>query len=94
MELKRGPSVVKELRSAQRLWHRTSLKLGIQTFGASIDLSGGQVSVFRITLDGRVLGEELLATVSAAELYHNVITEIIISARCFSPCVPFKSEAY
>ena len=37
LELKMGPSVVKELRPTQRRWHLISLLLGITTYGATID---------------------------------------------------------
>lgn len=81
MELKRGPSVVNELRPAQRLWHRTSLKLGIPTHGATIEHSGGRVLIFRLTLTGRVLGEVLLDAVDSNSLQLDVLTRIISAAQ-------------
>lgn len=50
LELKRGPSVLKALRPAQRLWHRTTLTNGAQTFGASIEASKGWSGGFVIWL--------------------------------------------
>lgn len=49
LELKRGPSVAKELRPSQRLWHRTSIERGIRTFGATLT-TGGVVIGFELGL--------------------------------------------
>lgn len=78
LELKRGSSVVKELRPAQRLWHRTSLKLGIPTHGLTIEHTGGRVLVFRLILNERVLEEVLLEEVDSNSLQLDVLTQIIM----------------
>lgn len=70
LELKRGESVVKELRPAQRLWHRTALTMGTPTYGATIveddAWSGGfRILIYSIELRwGRTLVEVLLETIS------------------------------
>lgn len=69
LELKRGESVVKELRPAQRLWHRTALTMGTPTYGATIvkdaAWSGGfRIKIYSIGLRERTLIEVLLETIS------------------------------
>lgn len=58
VELKRGPSVVKELRPTQRLWHRNSLSLGIQTYGMTLR-SDGTVALVALRLSGGFMSELL-----------------------------------
>ena len=67
-ELKRGGSVVKNLRPTQRRWHRTSLELGIPTYGMSISLNGKQVLVFSLGLDSGGLNEYLIEAIEPEEL--------------------------
>ena len=61
-ELKRGPSVLKELRPSQRLWHRNSLHLGIPTYGASISLDEDRISIFKLSLIGKKISGDLIET--------------------------------
>ena len=57
MELKRGPSVVKALRPAQRLWHRSTLSLGIPTFGLTLKMDGVSCLMVALSCSGGILGE-------------------------------------
>jgi hypothetical protein len=58
LELKRGNSVVRELRPTQRLWHKTAILIGAKTYGATLR-SSGAVSIVRILLPGGHIGSEL-----------------------------------
>ena len=56
MELKRGPSVVRELRPAQRAWHRCQLHAGVNTYGLTI-LRNRAVVLFQLALSGGLMSE-------------------------------------
>ena len=56
VELKRGPSVVRELRPAQRAWHRCQLHAGINTYGLTI-LRNRTVVLFRLALSGGIMSD-------------------------------------
>jgi len=67
LELKRGNSVIKELRPTQRLWHRTSLSFGIRTHGLVLR-SDYSVILFEIKLSGGFSSELSEAIVCEFEL--------------------------
>lgn len=56
VELKRGLSVVKELRPSQRAWHRALLHAGARTYGLTLT---GMVSVilFKLSLSGGLMSD-------------------------------------
>lgn len=56
VELKRGPSVAKELRPAQRAWHRMQLHAGMPTYGLTA-LQDGSVKMFSLSLSGGLMSE-------------------------------------
>lgn len=58
LELKRGNSVVAGLRPTQRLWHRNSLNLGIQTYGMTLR-QDESVSLVALRLSGGFNGDLL-----------------------------------
>lgn len=68
LELKRGLSVVKELRPTQRLWHKSIIIRGASSFGAAI-AKDGSVRFFQLFMWGRSissgLGEEQIAHLPA-----------------------------
>lgn len=73
LELKRGQSVVKELRPSQRLWHRTSIMRGARTYGAAIG-SDNLVRLYEMigssgSLSGP-LSEKLLSSVFVGLFTH------------------------
>lgn len=49
LELKRGKSIIKELRPTQRLWHRSSISFGIKTYGLTL-CSDYSVLLFELKL--------------------------------------------
>ncbi len=51
VELKRGRSVLRELRPSQRMWHRTQLHNGIKTYGLLL-LRDDSVELYRLSLSG------------------------------------------
>ena len=67
-ELKRGPSVLKALRPSQRLWHRTSIELGIRTFGMTISYSGESIDVFELGLSNGNLFESMIGQMQPVNL--------------------------
>ena len=56
IELKRGPSVVRELRPAQRAWHRCQLHAGVNTYGLTI-LRNRAVALFQLALSGGIMSD-------------------------------------
>lgn len=74
LELKRGSrGVVAELRPSQVRWHKTSLRLGIQTYGASLRACGGLVDMFRLGIEGKVLTEELIECIPVQDYNYDRI---------------------
>ena len=51
LELKRGRSVVKELRPTQKLWHKSIIMRGAKSFGAAI-AKDGSVRFFELFMRG------------------------------------------
>ena len=79
IELKRGRSVVKELRPSQRMWHKSSILLRAATFGATIH--DGVVDVFQLillehSLAGK-LDELLLATIRADSFSYSYLVDAL-----------------
>ena len=58
LELKRGKSVVRELRPSQRLWHKTAILMGVRTYGATLTAEG-EVLLVTLLLPGGKLSSEL-----------------------------------
>lgn len=68
LELKRGKSVVRELRPSQRLWHKSAILMGVKTYGATLTAEG-DVLLVAIQLPGGTLSSELTeVTVSSVSL--------------------------
>lgn len=81
VELKRGPSVVKELRPSQRRWHRASLANGAQTYGLTLR-NDGMVVMVALGLTGGLMSElfeTALLTKPLASLSHYDVVEQISS---------------
>lgn len=81
VELKRGDSVVKELRPSQRRWHRLNLHSGLQTYGLTLR-NDGQVVMFAIGLAGGLMSELIerkIMRCSLEELNYNAVSYVITS---------------
>jgi len=68
LELKRGMSVVKELRPTQRLWHRTSISFGVKSYGLTL-CSDYSVMLFGLRLAGGFSGELHETLIGTFELH-------------------------
>ena len=80
VELKRGPSVVKELRPSQRAWHRASLHHGAQTFGLSLR-NDGSVIMVALGLAGGLMSElietQMMSWQNMGQLDYSQVIQLI-----------------
>lgn len=85
IELKRGRSVVKELRPSQRAWHRATLHAGGITYGITL-LNDGSVLMVRLALSGGLMSElqehAMDRWETLAEMEYSHIKELISAYSC------------
>ena len=83
IELKRGPSVVKELRPSQKVWHKLSISMGGRTYGATLD--GSSVKLYEIRLPGGSLSnkleEQLLWVAVEDEFCHDSLSRFFLTSH-------------
>lgn len=81
IELKRGESVVRELRPSQRSCHRSTLHAGGQTYGLTVR-EDKQVLMYALHLEGGLaseLGERKLMRCDISELTFTVVFDIVMA---------------
>jgi hypothetical protein len=79
LELKRGKSVVRNLRPSQRKWHRDSLERDIPTYGATIiGEAPHRILIMRLLLINGELSEELIAECSSQDINYDWLRRYIV----------------